>query len=209
MEGLISDLPQSAKQIGIKISGGADSAIVCYALAKYIHDSATDHKIVPITVNHSGKSYQLEFAKRIVEFCKSRFGDIFLEHQDAWCETGDEYVTTQDSLVNSLYRNNEIQCHFVGITQNPPTEVMDIIGHNGPADNRSADINRPITRGTAYFPLINTNKQGVCDWYKHYEVLDDLFPLTRSCENFTKDFKKHCRQCWFCKERYWGFNRYE
>lgn len=209
MEGLIQNIPLEYKNIGIKISGGADSAIVCYALAKYIFDNNNHHKIVPITVNHSGKSYQLEFAKRVVNFCKEQFGNIFLEHQYAWCETGDEYVSTQDNLVNSLYRNNEIQCHFVGITQNPPADVMEVIGWNGPADDRSPGTVRPTSKGTGYYPLVNTNKQGVRDWYNFYNVVDDLFPLTRSCENFTENFETHCGECWFCKERYWGFGRYE
>jgi 7-cyano-7-deazaguanine synthase in queuosine biosynthesis len=34
-----------------------------------------------------------------------------------------------------------------------------------------------------------------------------IFPITRSCESWTNDFSKHCGECWWCKEREWGFGR--
>ena len=51
--------------------------------------------------------------------------------------------------------------------------------------------------------------------------MDDLFPVTRSCERlgepegkiFTTEedfFANSCKaeECWWCKERYWAFGRY-
>lgn len=205
---IFEQIPTRVNTIGIKLSGGADSAIVCYMLSKYIAENRSNTTIKPITVEHAGKSYQLEFAKKIIEFCKLEFGNIFEEHEHEWCDVSDRYVIVQDNLVKRLYKENKIQCHFVGITQNPPSSVMNQIGWNGPADDRSAGVKRPLIKGSAYFPLINTNKQGVCNLYKEYNVLDTLFPLTRSCENFTEDYSVHCGECWFCKERYWGFGKY-
>ena len=28
-------------------------------------------------------------------------------------------------------------------------------------------------------------------------------------KNFTDDFSHHCGECWWCKERHWGFGRFE
>ena len=43
--------------------------------------------------------------------------------------------------------------------------------------------------------------------------MDTLFPITRSCEAWAKDeeyhIEKHCEDCWWCRERYWGFGRYK
>ncbi len=67
-------------KIGMKISGGADSAIVLYMLSKYVTENNTGAKIIPITVNHEGKDYQEQFAKQVVTHCKEVFGDIFEQH---------------------------------------------------------------------------------------------------------------------------------
>ena len=209
METLNFELSPNVSVAGLKISGGADSALVAYILSKYVAEQRPDVKIQPITVSHAGKSYQKEFSEKVIDFCRQQFGDIFLPHIHGWCDTGDQYVSAQDDIVIQLYKNKKIQCHFIGITQNPPAEAMDEIGWNGPADDRSAGIIRPMKENNAYRLLINTNKRGVYKLYKHYNILDTLFPLTRSCEAFTDNFNKHCGECWFCKERYWGFGRYE
>lgn len=204
-------LPSSYKKVGIKISGGADSAIVAYMLSKYVNEERNDIRITPITVNHKGKAYQELFAKGIIKHLTSVFGDIYDEHRVGYCSEGSQYISSQAEFVKSLYDNKIIEAHYVGITRNPPNEAMDIIGWNGPADDRSpGEKFRPTVNGnnTSFKPLVNVDKKGVAELYSTLNVLDTLFPLTRSCEDFTDDFSKHCGMCWFCKERYWGFKRY-
>jgi len=56
-------------------------------------------------------------------------------------------------------------------------------------------------------PMINIDKQGVCEIYSTLNV-NDLFSITRSCEDITTNFHHgHCGDCWFCRERLWGFNK--
>jgi len=211
------NIPTSYDKVGIKISGGADSAIVAYMLAKYVVEERNDITIIPITVNHEGKAYQEPFAKDIIKHLTNVFGNIFGEHEVGYCPDttdgpeGSQYMALQEALVLSLYRDNKIQCHFIGVTRNPPNEAMDIIGWNGPADDRSpGEQLRSTSNGdhTSFRPLINIDKKGVAELYETFGVTDSLFPLTRSCEDFTDDFSKHCNECWFCKERLWGFGRY-
>ena len=199
------------KRIGVKISGGADSAIVMYMVSKYVAEELPEATIIPITVNHKGKAYQEIFAKQVVNFCKEEFGDIFGQHQISMNNTPEEYISEQQRLVKSLYKNREIYCHFVGITKNPPNEIYSKWEKAGPSDDRDAGVTRDTIRddNKIFLPLININKKGVCELYEQFSLLDTLFPLTRSCEIFTEDFSKHCEtECWFCQERYWGFGRY-
>ena len=50
--------------------------------------------------------------------------------------------------------------------------------------------------------------------YKEANLLDELYPITRSCEydptsNYFKNIKNpgigHCGKCWWCEERKWAF----
>ena len=54
---------------------------------------------------------------------------------------------------------------------------------------------------------INIDKKGVAELYDYFGLMDTLFPLTRSCEDWTDDFSAHCGKCWFCLERLWGFGK--
>ena len=211
------DVPESYKNIGFKLSGGADSAIVLYMLSKYITETGRNCKIIPITICHAGKAFQLQYACKIIFFMEETFGVKFGKHFTGVNHHASSYTTVQDNIVANCYRNEEIDCHFSGITANPPKEVMESFNTAGPQDdrNRLTDKKPQIGGGTIFFPLINIDKQGVRELYEKYNLMDTLFPLTRSCEAFTDDFSKHCGEyrdeisvCWFCKERLWGFGRY-
>lgn len=211
---LIFDLPNYYKSIGIKISGGADSAIIALALCRYVKEERPDMRIVPITVNHEGKAYQEQFSKGVIKHLQAIEGDLFDEHEVGYCSEGPQYVISQDNLVSQLYRDGIIDCHYVGITKNPSDDVMQTMsnGRDGvdldrtPGEQLKATVNGT---NTSFKPLVNIDKKGVAELYETLGVMDTLFPLTRSCENFTDDFSHHCGECWWCKERHWGFGRLE
>ena len=206
---------KNVNAIAIKMSGGADSAIIAYIIAKYIFEENQNLRIYPVTVSHPGKEYQIPFANDVINYIKTKFDqEIFLEHQTAKCTNPDDYTSTMDSIVNSLYKEEKIQAHFVGITQNPPPDAFDEAGSNLPTGfDRSFNKVKPTymeysNNRHAYMPLVNINKKGVAELYETLEILD-LFSVTRSCEKYTDDFSQHCTHCWWCKERYWGFNRFD
>ena len=206
-------LPAHIKKVGLKISGGADSAIVGYMLSKYVVTKRPDIKIIPITVQQIGKNYQLIYAKKIIEFYKTEFGDIFLEHYTDISFEKDTYIATQEKLMKHLYTENIIDFHFIGLTSNPPLDSIPESIYSSrqtapPDRNRTKNL-KPIYNGTRCAPLINIDKKGVAELYQTLGVIDTLFPLTRSCEILTDNFSKHCERCWFCAERFYGFGRYE
>jgi len=210
---IIIDESNDVKVIGLKISGGADSAIVGYMLCKYVTEERPDIKILPITTIHTGKPFQEIYSKRVVAFLKEQFGDIFLEHQTNQCdELGETYVTSQEQLLKSCYKNKQIGvgAHYTGITANPPLEITETFGHAGPDDDRNGKMFE--THGIRWRkPLANIDKKGVAELYHSLGVFDTLFPITRSCEAWAKheeyNIDKHCGTCWWCKERHWGFGK--
>ena len=207
-------IPPDIKNVGIKLSGGADSAIVCYMVATHIVKERPDVSVYVITCNAEGKEYQVEFARRVMLKVSDLTGLKFAGHFTALARTDSSkhYSADQDSLIDNVYDNNVIGMHFAGITANPnndeaPELYVDLDAM--PSDDRSKlPTKRPYQYGRSYCPLINIDKRGVAELYQNLGVIDSLFPVTRSCEAYTSNFTKHCGKCWFCKERFWGFGRY-
>ena len=67
-----------------------------------------------------------------------------------------------------------------------------------------------------YMPWANTNKKGIAKMYRDENIIDSLLPVTRSCEwdptcdyydviGTVDPYLGHCGECWWCKEREWGF----
>ena len=211
-EDIVIRIPDRVKTVSLKISGGADSAIVGYMLCKYITKERPDIKIVPVTTIHPGKPFQEIYSKRVLEFLKNKFGNVFEEHCVNTANNGDDYSSAQDRLFEQP-GTKTVQRNFSGITANPPKEVYkQWLPHAGPADNRDGK-NFPQREKDSYRHLVNIDKKGVAELYVTLGVMETLFPITRSCEALANspeyNIDKNCEQCWWCKERYWGFGRYE
>ena len=64
-------------------------------------------------------------------------------------------------------------------------------------------------------PWYNVNKKFIAEQYKKFNLLDDLLPLTRSCENrpakpvIIDQFETEpCGKCWWCLEKKWAFGHF-
>lgn len=204
----------NGNNVGIKLSGGADSAILAYMLGLY-KKQVRDINIVPITVINAKKPWQDIYAKAVVSFIENQLNIKFAEHiiPDEWLSP-EEYSISQNVLVKNLYKTKVIDCHYAGITLNPPKEEVDIDelftrDTDRDASNTVKQLVSP--RGRSFTPLANINKRGVAELYRNYDLMNTLFPITRSCENM-KVFhtEPHCATgCWWCLERQWGFGRLE
>lgn len=211
-------IPRDRTKVGIKLSGGADSAIIAYMLALYCKQERPDITIHPITGISEGKEFNKVFAEKIIKKIEELLDYKFGEHYSALVPTSSSaaYVAGQNSLVNKLYRKNIIEMHLAGITANPnPADAPELFTDLSllPSDDRSrGEVKKPQTTGGKWFtPLINTDKRGVAEHYERLGVMETLFPETRSCESFnaeeTNNFTTHCGWCWFCQERKWGFGQ--
>jgi|TARA_B110000261_G_scaffold38165_1_gene44507 disulfide oxidoreductase YuzD len=205
------DLPSNITNIGLKISGGADSAIVCYMLAKYVMEERPDITIHPVTGIADNKLYQQKYADSVLRKVEELTGIVFGKHQYKDV-TATRYILDQEDFLKSLYEQELFNLHFAGITANPSEDDAPQLYTSinaMPTDDRSKQL---IKKDNYRLPLINIDKRGVAEHYTRLGVMDTLFPVTRSCEARVTDSEynidKHCEVCWFCKERYWGFNRY-
>jgi 7-cyano-7-deazaguanine synthase in queuosine biosynthesis len=214
------NLPENFKNVGIRLSGGCDSAIIGYLLGKYVKEERPDISLVAISLDVQGKDYQINIAKKVMNFIENEFDIKFKNHFTGLIEDQRISGKMQADLCSRLLANNEIDCYFTGLTRNPPDEEMrkfavDIfdIPAAESAIHRSHDGTKLTVDGNRYFPLINIDKKGVAELYQQFDLLDRLFPLTKSCENFSPEsmaaISVHCETlCWQCCERGWGFGRF-
>lgn len=198
-------------RIGMRISGGADSSMLAYMMAIYKRDYRPDISLFPMSVVHPLKAYQAIFAQRALDKITELTGVKFEQLDPYYSEYKEPYnfLEVQRMASEDWQAKRNIHAHVMGETMNPPMEVEQaefIFGGGGRDLSRDGLVNDPNMLKTRVFR--NIDKKGVAELYRHFGILEDLYPVTRSCEKHTDDFSEHCDYCWFCKERFWGFGRY-
>ena len=206
---------KSVKNIGIKLSGGLDSAIVLYMLAKFVTEERPDITIYPISCLADGKAFQQIFAKKVMDKITELTGVTYGTHYvtNIRADSAENYVGDMEAYVRDLYSKRCIQAHYVGVTANPGPNAAPALydgKHALPINNREKSLVKKTQRDgvSAFRPLVNIDKKGVKELYKTLGVLNSIVPVTRSCEVFTNTFDYVCKDCWSCREKYWGFGHY-
>ena len=202
----------SQTKIGIKLSGGLDSAIVAYLLCKYIHEERPDCTLIPFTVIHSFKPYNLWFASKVKWWLKEHFPTVQWHKEHFTIHSnGDDYNERMEELQEDLKSKNIIDCKFSGVTANPPLEVYKQWSPDDTNDEPTPGRDREQELKDTSFGriLVNIDKKGVAELYKKFGLIDTLFNVTRTCEETELDpsVTPHCGKCWWCEERRWGFGK--
>jgi hypothetical protein len=106
---------------------------------------------------------------------------------------------------------NAVRCD--AMTANPPDSVMkdfvgwdDYEGRRNPNEIRETRPNKRL-----YKPFVNLDKKFVAEIFLQNNLMDSLFPLTKSCcggPELTENYTKPCQRCYHCFEKYWAFGRY-
>ena len=214
--------------IGIMVSGGADSAILLYYLMKHCTSN------IDIFTQGSNLKYRRNaiIAPQVVEKCIELTGNINVVHHITYNE-----VATDSSMIDmprSAIKRGLVDVVYDGTTMNPPHDVainlvatVSKTNSDGTVSKHTAtpDMSRDDAGNNVmsynddkfYMPWANTNKKGIAEMYRDENLIDSLLPVTRSCEwDPTCDYYDmigavdpklgHCGECWWCKEREWGFN---
>ena len=211
--------------IGVKLSGGADSSIIYYALCHIFKDDANVN-IVPVTIGTDEKWWYPEGAKKVIDVVGQLTGKYPIEHLVAENipHTMPNYVNSQNEIAEKAMEKYKINpIHFYsGLTYNPPMQRMityfenrykhhgldleEVMRNINDRDqSRDGKVNKHLDSTTR--PL--KDKLDTANWYRHYNVVDTLYPHTFSCESIQTETVKHCKHCFFCLERYFAFGRIE
>lgn len=207
------------RKIGIKVSGGADSAIVLYMLAKYIMEEhgQENAEIHVITCNSVEKMFQVHHAKKVMDKVAELTGITYAGHHTAIvsAESDETYIGGQKEFLDKLYADGIIECNLNGITAIPSPEDCPemnegLVGQIIDERVRSGE-KKPHISGKSFRPVINLDKRGIAELYRNLGVEKELYPITRSCEGNrdTTRIEHQCGKCWTCRERIWAFGYLE
>lgn len=231
------------KNIGIKLSGGADSAIMYYVICDYYKDR-DDVNIYPMSLDTKFKPWYSESAKRVIEKVTEITGKApkkhIIQYDKRFCspKTIRFYIEGQEQMLANTFRKYNLQVSYNGLTSNPPEKEMLKVVKRFHKDEKTYQLaerrivgrdtsrdSRNITRHSCYSdgsliinikPFVYKDKKITYELYKYYNRLNDLYPLTYSCETRWQDYKlkklsehnwNHCGYCFFCSERYYAFGR--
>lgn len=105
-----------------------------------------------------------------------------------------------------------------GMTLNPPIEEMKSINQyfydqserrRDAGEHNETVFAHPVDGNRLYQPFGNVNKKFVADIYAQHNLMENLYPLTKSCVGTagqTLNFTKECHDCFWCYEKSWAFN---
>ena len=180
-------------KIGVLVSGGADSAITLYKIAK----SLPEKSIIPISYSDPNAAYNIPLmnAPAVVEYCKVKFKNIS-DHiiipitYEHWHEKS----KIMRSLNIELGVKGVIDFLVSGRTAIPPG----MSSENRP--ERVNDFNvwqdEDLYGKRLYKPFTGIDKKQIWKFYQE-EGVEDLWDLTASCCWSSPP----CGTCWDCEER--------
>lgn len=191
---------------GVCVSGGADSALLLYFTLMY----STNTVHVFSLANQERWLRNTHAALNVISKCAELTGNYNFVHHIHY-----DQVQTKENLFllpNQYVNDNIISTICTGVTKNPPIEVTDTFTLiDSEVFERDPSVLRNVKQGNCYMPWTNLDKQDLCSIYKQHNLLDTLFPVTRSCEWHDLPWPDagdgHCGKCWWCEERMWGFGK--
>jgi 7-cyano-7-deazaguanine synthase in queuosine biosynthesis len=184
--------------IGVSLSGGADSSLLLYILMANVKEH-----IHVFTCSSKEKLYSTSISSvNVIRKCIELTGNNNINHHV-------HYVDKQ-KIENLFYEDQfkSINILYTAITSNPPKSITDKFSNNLTELDRNPETKKKFysEKLEFYSPFVNIDKQQIHLMYKELNLLDTLFPVTRSCESKIQR-TEHCGQCWWCEERLWAFGK--
>jgi len=188
--------------IGIRISGGIDSATLCYIVFKYFPHV----KLLPITLYNVLRPNARQSVHNVMTFLKNEFPDNKIMESEIGVFDTTGYVKLdindgikrspkdvfQKQFIPSLFKKYEGKLNFIlsGETLNPPLSEQLKLFQEAENEFLPARNDKKINllhvydnkSKYEYSPFRNFNKKQVAEIGKELNIVDKLFPLTETCE---------------------------
>lgn len=186
------------KVLGIRASGGADSTLLLYLLAKYTTNPVTAYVLSTEINNYVEETLLYTIVDKIHKILSKE------------CIKVKPIRVKQKTLeilldeTNKCAEKDNIDILYVGITKAPTSLIDSLPLSEYEKYHRDFNHKSETLYKNTYMPFANIDKSIIAKIYNQEKIIDDIFPLTLSC---VIDTDKHCGDCWWCKERMWAFGR--
>jgi len=199
-----------AKSIGISMSGGADSTMLCYLLAKSISNGKLNISIQPYNgydINLPGDSNKIPF---IITYIRNKFPDVDLKWPVSVVFSNPGHKDIKNIFIKDLEKKiiyKLFDKRVVGITPGPPIEVQRKFKILGKKSNIKRlpgyDLYDEVTDfdGNTTGVFSKVDKRFIIQCYKDFDIID-LLEKTESCVELQKCTTEP--KCWWCMEREWA-----
>jgi hypothetical protein len=233
IDGVEIPFDRSWKNIGIALSGGADSALLAYILCELAKGNDTTIHIINHVRCWKTKPWQQVDAGRVYSWLFQRFYHTKfvrhtnfiapeLEYGNIGPNLTDEYgkKVSGDNIQQRAYaeficHKYDLDAYYNAVTRNPRQAMFNGMRERDlerNEDNKHLEYMIHMGR-VASHPFRFVDKSWVIKQYHRLEIAE-LLDLTRSCEGIFEDidYKNYqpgqyvplCGECFWCKEREWA-----
>ena len=210
-DGLVVDFferfPKDITSIGLHFSGGADSSLILYLLVKMIQERNLEDKVTIYPISGydimTPDIVSYDITTNIINWIKNKTKANCINPIEITPYFTLDHQKDDMLKVNKAYLKNRYNCDIIidGISLGMPESPRDGIGQWTDDKNiKELAIIKPYT-----FPWATVNKKFIAAQYKKLGI-EDLSNLTNSC---VVSSQVPCKECWWCKERYWAFDSYD
>ena len=230
MTGNLIPLDRQHRNIAVRLSGGPDSAIIYHAVCDFYKDD-TSANIYPYTMASPLRPHAIRKAQDVIRRMATQHYTLFHDShnvKNTWDINSYEYTKGQEDLEAVVFNELDIDARYAGMSINcPASDMLQLITsmsddidkisciksletRDESRDVATAPVISNIGDTTLYLPFADSDKRVVYSVYNDYNVLDDLYPYTWSCENDMQaqhTDPEHCGTCYFCLERLYAFGK--
>lgn len=195
--------PREVKNIGLNLSGGADSALILFLLVEMIKErNQSDVRIFPFHGIESEFSADIcvKIIQHINEITNTKFIEPLYLYDYPKPLTVSKLEAFNLALKDFMAINNTFYT-IRGLSQG----MDDLERPKLPGDQVGKNLMDLSLKYPHTLPWATVNKKFIAEQYKKFN-LQHLSTITNSC---IASATSPCRKCWWCKERYWAFGSYD
>ena len=193
----------SGMNIGLALSGGADSALLLYLLAKMVKDRALSSDIICMHGIDTNVQIAVQPAKQIVEYVRNKFKNVNIILETFSYAIDPKKLNKNDyhqPYYDEYMKHHNIPKIIRAVTQGMPNSGRPIVDYDISPEKLIQYSKDDIT-----LPFGAVDKKWIKLQYRYYGIVD----LANMTVSYIADQKEPCRECWWCKERFWAFGNYD
>ena len=201
--------PRHYKNIGIQVSGGADSSLLLYCLVKMLNErgQADSVKIWPCSLYDTElpETKSPEIAQNVIDWVKKQPGGQCIQELYVTTHAQTDHSVSKDAFLSPvrkyLVKHMECEVVIVGTNQGMPGNERPVVDPNF----RGQKLIELGEKEHDALPWAPVDKKFIAAQYKKLGI-EELSLITNSC---VYSSETPCKECWWCEERYWAFGSYD